>query len=177
MLVCFSLLVPATSECLAATPDANESACKKFVQSFYDWYSAAARKDNSDIGFEQVVKYKKGTSFTAELRSLLQEDARAQAKVKGEIVGLDFDPFLSTNAEPAGKYIVENVLHKNNSYLASVFAFHAGKKTPKPIAVPELILRKGEWQFANFHYVDSSAENENLVGILKLLQKDRLKYK
>lgn len=150
--------------------------CKKFVQDFYDWYSAQVLR-NPPITIEETIQRKR-ESFGPELKQLLLEDSKAQNAVKGEIVGLDFDPFLSTNAEPAEKYSAGSVTKRGDSFRIPVFATYSGKKQVKPIAVPELTQqRNGRWVFANFHYVDSSPENENLIAILKALAKERQLHK
>ncbi len=150
--------------------------CKKFTQEFYDWYSAQSRK-TPPISIEKTVKYKNGF-FGPELTKLLLEDSKARNAVKGEIVGLDFDPFLSTNAEPAERYSVgSSVTSRPHSVLVPVFATYSGKKQLKPITVPEVTQHNGRYVFANFHYVDSSPENENLIAILKALAKERQTHK
>jgi hypothetical protein len=48
---------------------------------------------------------KQGSQFESGLLAALKEDVAAQAAAKGEIVGLDFDPFLNTQ-DPAESYEV-----------------------------------------------------------------------
>jgi hypothetical protein len=53
----------------------------------------------------QIAMEKQGSQFESGLLAALKEDVAAQAAAKGEIVGLDFDPFLNTQ-DPAESYEV-----------------------------------------------------------------------
>jgi len=64
----------------------------------------------------------------ANSESRLQKDSNAQAKVSGEIVGLDMDPFLATNAEPHQHYTVGKITTKGTSYWADVYGSDKGKR-------------------------------------------------
>lgn len=174
LMVCGFLFGASSSGVCAPSGDstATASSCKSFVQGFYDWYSAQSRKISSGVSIEQAVLYKNG-SFGAELTKLLLADFKAQSNVQGEIVGLDFDPFLSTNAEPARNYTAGSVTKRGDSFRVPVFATYQGKKQVKPIVVPEVTQQNGRLVFTNFHYMDSSPENENLIAILKGLAKAR----
>src|SRR5689334_19920193 len=77
---------------------------QRFVQRFYDWYVPLAIKSDSTPSWNQVLRYR-GSSLSSELVRRLREDADAQAKVKGEMVGLDFDPFLNAQ-DPCERYRV-----------------------------------------------------------------------
>src|ERR1700679_2038530 len=83
--------------------DDKESA-RVFVQKFYDWYNALSNAETPDkndvVPAETVALNKKADYFDVPLRAAIIEDQNAQAKVPGEIVGLDSDPFL--NAQDIG---------------------------------------------------------------------------
>lgn len=118
----------------------------------------------------------KRANFSPELMRQLKEDAAAQAKVTGEIVGLDFDPILFSQ-NPGQRYIAGNVTPKGDRYWVDVYGVWDGKKSAKPSVVPELIYRNGKWVFVNFHYGHSKfPENENLLSVLKVLRENRKKY-
>lgn len=123
------------------------------------------------------IMKKKGNLFSSDLRTKLLEDAAAQAKVKGEIVGLDFDPFLNTNSDVAKKYVATKVVQKGNSYLVDVHAVTSGKKSATPTVTPAVGFVNGKCVFINFHYgKDAIPENENLISVLKSLANDRKSY-
>lgn len=167
----------------AATPSATNDAasanrlqeCRKFVQSFYDWYAPIADKESGGA-MENIMK-KKGNLFSSELRTRLLEDSAAQAKSKGEIVGLDFDPFLNTNSDVAKKYLATRVVQKGNDYWVDVHGVFAGKKSAAPTVTPAVGFLNGKCVFVNFHYgKDVLPVNENLISVLKSIADDRKAY-
>ncbi len=177
-IVCFSL-----SFCLATvssfaqgnaaphiqqTPHVQKT-CRDFVQGFYNWYLKQTTKGRaSDV----ALRYRK-YAFSSELSQELKEDSRAQDKVVGELVGLDFDPFLNAQYIE-DSYVVGKITPRGNRYWAEVYGVHDGKKTATPAVVPEVMLRDGHWIFVNFHYGKSKyPENENLLSILKVLRNER----
>jgi hypothetical protein len=161
----------------APTASANqEQAAKKFVQEFYDWYVARLAKINSVRLSDVAIKEKKA-SFSPGLAQRLKEDDDAQDKVAGEIVGLDFDPFVNTNSDTFERYVVGKVTPKGGAYWVDVHYVYKGKKNPKPLLTPEVKLDKGRWIFVNFHYGKSEVpSNENLLSLLKALKDDRAKF-
>ncbi len=155
---------------------ASEKSCAGFVQSFYDWYSTPDLKTHKEHTPEHAI-VDKSTMFDEQLKRDLKADFDAQAKVSGEIVGLDFDPFLSTNAEPFKHYSVGKIISKPQSYWVEIFGITNGKKTPKPVVVAELKSKANQWKFVNFHYGKSEfPENENLISVLKALRESRKKH-
>lgn len=148
--------------------DANnpEKSCRTFVQSFYKWYLTQPESDRA---------YKRRASaFSPELLKQLNDDYAASQKVSGEIVGLDFDPFLDTNAEPFAKYVATKVTRKGTNYLVQVDG-SGGNRTDHSRILPEVAFQNGKCKFVNFHYPGSKEPNENLVSILKTLKNDRKK--
>lgn len=165
-----TLSVAAKDAPTGGTSSGDESACRTFVQDFYNWY--APRTQGTGRTMDDPLKLK-SASFDPTLLKLLKEDSAAQAKSKDEIVGLDFDPFLNSQ-DPAKKYVVRKVKAKGNAYLVDVFEGSASKNETKPSVTAEVAQRNGRWQFINFHYGKSDIpENENLLNILKVLKKDR----
>ncbi len=153
------------------SPGANGA--KTFVQTFYDWYAATQQNFKKTMELETVMK-KKAADFTAELNKRLNDDIAAQKKSPDELIGLDFDPFLSTNSEPYAKYLATKVTQKGDAYLVEVHGVAKGKTLNKATVTPEVKQIKGKWQFANFHYGKSEfPENENLLSVLKVLKKGR----
>ncbi|MDX2106239.1 MAG: hypothetical protein SFY67_07545 [Candidatus Melainabacteria bacterium] len=156
-----------------AQPAQGSEGAKSFVQTFYDWYAGTQQVIKKPMDLEVVMK-KKASDFSPELHKRLNEDIAAQKKADGEIVGLDFDPFLSTNSEPYKKYSATKVTQKGDAYLVEMHGVVKGKTLSKPTVTPEVKYAKGKWQFANFHYGKSEfPENENLLSVLKVLKKGR----
>lgn len=156
-----------------AQPAQGSEGAKSFVQTFYDWYAGTQQDMNKPMELEAVMK-KKAADFSPELRKKLNDDIAASKCAEGEIVGLDFDPFLSTNAEPYKKYTATKVTQKGDAFLVEMHGVSKGKTLTKPAITPEVKQIKGKWQFANFHYGKSKfPENENLMSVLKELKKSR----
>ena len=158
-----------------ATPTPSQ-ACAEFVGQFYSWYvakDAALTKANSGKSVMDVAIAEKKSSFSPALLKALKEDSAAAEKSPGEIVGLDFDPFLNAQ-DVAERYLPGKVAEKDGHYWVEVSGVWSGKKSKKPDVVPELVLEKGQWVFVNFHYRNAEdAVNENLLSILEALKKDR----
>lgn len=112
-------------------------------------------------------------SFSPNLFRALRIDAEAQARTKGEIVGIDFDPFLGSQ-DPANRYEVRAVAQRGS--VCSVEVWHLptdptmGATHPEVIA--DLTLVQGGWQFSNFRYPDIDSD---LLTVLARLEADRRK--
>lgn len=169
--VAFGIVIFGQSVSAESTP--LEKSCGRFVQSFYDWYSKPDVKTHKEHTPERAI-IEKSTLFDEQLKRELKIDSDAQAKGEGDIVGLDFDPFLSTNSEPFEHYSLGKIIAKPQSYLVEVFGTTKGKKTAKPVVVAELKNKGNQWKFVNFHYEKSKyPENENLLSVLKTLRESR----
>jgi hypothetical protein len=140
-----------------------------FVKEFYNWYGPKTLQDNPGRTWDIAVK-QKSALFSPELLRALEEDSAASDKAVGDIVGLDFDPFLYSQ-DPAARFEVGPITAKGAGWLVEVHAVEAGRKNRKPAVVAELSPVNGRWQFVNFHYEG----NLNLVSILKTLRQDREK--
>jgi hypothetical protein len=147
-----------------AVPELQKS-CRNFAQSFYDWYAPRALKGGAPEALRQ-----KGTLFTTELRQALKRDFDAQDRVNGEIVGIDFDPFLNSQ-DPDDRYQIGPATVKDNVCIADVYGVTEGKKRPKPDLIAELKFRDGRWLFTNFHYGKGE-----LSDLLATLRRDREHY-
>jgi hypothetical protein len=173
------LLVPAMPSHAQATPapadHETEESCRKFVQSFYDWYLSTASRKNLDSPSMDTAIDRKPQFFSAELLRRLKEDSEAQAKTPGEIVGLDFDPFLNSQ-DSSPRFSAGRVLHKGASYWVDVHGLEARTGKHQEHVIPELIQQNGTWIFVNFHYGSNQfTKDSNLLSILKDLAADRQK--
>jgi hypothetical protein len=157
----------------AAKAAPTEQSCHEFVQEFYNWYLAGFRKQTDGITIQTVFK-ERGSSFTPTLRQQLEIDAKAAAANPGEVVGLDFDPFLNAQDTPE-RCIFGKVTPKANNYSVEVFEVFSGKKSQKPDVVPELEFKNGQWVFTNFVYPRDKGKSDDLLNVLKNLAADRAK--
>ena len=116
--------------------------------------------------------------FDASLRQAILDDRKAMAKVSDEIVGFDADPFL--NAQDTGfTYLAGNVKQTGDKFYVDVHSDLAGKSRKDILAadiavIAEVVKVNGQWKFTNFIYPSKHGQ-ENLLDILKGLQKERIK--
>ena len=130
-------------------------------------------KRNSRESALELALREKRSSFSPELVKGLKEDLAASKKSHGEIVGLDFDPFLNAQ-DIAERYLVGKITTKGDHYWIEVFGIFGGQKNSNPDVVPELAFENGQWIFTNFHYGKTDIPvNENLLSVLEVLKKDR----
>jgi hypothetical protein len=83
--------VAASGQSIAATPDTAAAAA--FVRAFYASYTP--RGVASGLAATDSLLRERPALFTPELLAALRQDAAARAAAKGEIDGLDADPFLA----------------------------------------------------------------------------------
>jgi hypothetical protein len=140
---------------------------REFVQKFYNWYTPIAREESPTPPWITAIR-KQDSAFSRELATALQLDADAQSVAKGEIVGIDFDPFLS-GQDPCDHYATESVNVSGEKYLAEIHCVMAGKEREKPVVISELRNNGGHWIFVNFHY----AGNKDLLSLLDKLRQSR----
>ncbi len=151
-------------------PVKSESA-RQFVQAFYDWYTPKALNGSAGDGWDLVLKSKRFV-FSQRLVQALREDSAAAAKVKGEIVGLDFDPFLNSQ-DPDTRYLVRKVEQKGRSTLVSVHGVSDGKPSAKADVIVKLDKQNGHWRVTNFLY----PIGDDLLGVLKKLKQERIHHR
>jgi hypothetical protein len=146
-----------------------EDSPHKFVQDFYEWYVPMAARPHSEDSSNIALK-KKSSAFSAELLKALKEDALAASKSPGEIVGIDWDPFLNSQ-EKIDRCVLGNVTEKHGSFRVEVYDILAGKKDKKPNIIAEVKQENGHWVFVNFWNPDGG----NLLSELRELSKSRKK--
>jgi hypothetical protein len=165
-----AIILLALSFLSASAAWADEAAQKRaseFAQKFYDWYVPIANKESKTPSSDQAIA-KRGALFDPPLLRALKIDAEAARKSPGDIVGLDFDPFLASQ-DPDNKYVAGDVTESTGRYLVSVYGVRKGKRAAKPDIVAELKPVKDTFVFTNFRY----GADGDLVAILKSLADER----
>jgi hypothetical protein len=145
--------------------------CQAFVQKFYDWYWNQFADKADDPKFDQ----KKLHSYYDTLRlnppvlsqdliRLIEKDIAASKAEGGDIVNLDFDPFLNSQ-DPQGRYLVNRATVTGGTCEASIERGHE---------IAELKGTGSTWLFVNFRYsffsVDDKTKrfpDDDLIHILK----------
>ena len=167
-IVVLAFYLLSASGALAAGPTPSQTAASAFVQRFYDWYAPLSRKAGP-LPSWIVALDKRGAQFDPGLSRALREDAEAQERSPDDIVGLDFDPFLNGQDDPADNYAVGDATESEGVLLVSVYGVRNGKRAAQPDVVAELKPLKGSFQFTNFRY----GADGDLLGTLKLLSDQR----
>lgn len=143
--------------------------CRQFTQQFYDWYVPFTRKGLSGPAWDLVLQ-RRANSLSPQLYEALKNDSASQAK--GELVGLDYDPFLNTQ-EPAVHYETGAISWVNGKCTVEVWRSsknETAEKSDKPALVAELEQHNQRWRFTDFIY---PTENTDLLKQLEQLKKAR----
>ena len=146
---------------------AGQKQAAAFVQKFYDWYVPIAFKTTKEPS-SNVAIAQRGSLFDPPLLKALKADAEASRKSEGDIVGLDFDPFLYAQ-DPDHKYVAGEVSESGGFYRVNVYSVRKGKRAAKPDLVAEVKPAKDSFVFTNFLY----GTDGDLIAILKQLAADR----
>jgi len=161
---CLLLCVPLSLNAQSRTKQLETASVRKFVQAFYDWYAPLAVKSPT---LDLVLK-RKPSILSPALAKALRDDLAAEAKSNGDLVGLDFDPFLNSQ-DPVSSYKVVSVKKKGMSYLASVRSAPMPGSDGTLSVIAEVAKSRGRWHFTNFHY----PEGGDLLKELKDLKRSR----
>lgn len=138
----------------------DTASCRSIVRDFYNWYVPLAQKNGGDPASLSAVR-QRPDYFSASLLKSLEEDSAAQAKAQGEIVGIDFDPFLNSQ-DPAEKYVVGKVVVNSGKCVADIKAVD-GRQGMYDVK-SELRQVGSKWQFTEFLYQDRTL-SEILVAL------------
>lgn len=158
-----------------AAEDADSRSCRAFVQQFYDQYLRMADRGGREAPDDRIMR-RHPAWFSPELRRAMAEDLAAAKKSPGEIVGLDFDPFLNAQ-DVAKRYTARRVSRQGGSFTVDVYASWDPKKPADLNVVPELARRGGQWTFVNFRYPahEKGEKESNLLQVLRELRAERRK--
>ena len=147
----------------ASSAAAQESATA-FVQRFYDAYRSYKPPGWGKMAVERRA------DFDPVLAGAIREDAAAQAKVQGDVVGLDFDPFLGSQ-DPGPRFEARRATPIRGGQRVEVFDLvYPGK----PMVLVDVAPRSGRWIITDFHYRNTL---DDLRTILKALKAERASQK
>jgi|688.fasta_scaffold76582_4 hypothetical protein len=151
-----ALLVALTPPAMAQQQSALDSP-GAFVQRFYNSY---VKREAPRWG--RTVQIRRGL-FEPSLSAALQAEAAAQAKAKGEIVGLDFDPFLGSQ-DPGEAFTVRRVTDLADGARVEV---HDQAFPGKPMVLVDVVPRGGSWVINNIRYPRTSSDLRALLNTAK----------
>ena len=159
---------------VARSGQQDGSSCRRFVQEFYDWYVPFTQA-NVDGRAMDIALQRKAPLFHPDLARALKIDSAAQSRAKGELVGIDFDPFLGSQ-DPADHYEARLATMKANKCSVEVRPASPGDTAAKPgkaDVVAELSFVGARWEFQNFRY---PAVGADLVSVLAGLREERRRH-
>jgi hypothetical protein len=105
-------------------------------------------------------------SFNPELVRWLRIDSTARARARGEIDGLDGDPYLNAQ-DPCDVYTARSVRMDGSSFLVDILGHGGCARHTRPDVIVELQFKAGRWTAVEFR--DPSRKNEGLIPLLKRL--------
>jgi hypothetical protein len=152
----------------------DKDGAKAFVQQFYSWYVPLYEKGKPAA--DLVALKQKATWFDAAVSNAIKKDYSEQPPNAGEILGLDFDPFLS--AQDTGfDYQAGSVKQVGNKFLVDIHAGLIGKSKKEILAAETVVIAQvtnvgGHWKFTNFLYPVGG----DLLTVLTNLRDDRAKW-
>jgi hypothetical protein len=153
------------------------SSCRHFAQDFYDWYVPLTQKSLKYPASDLAIQ-RKAVVFDPALLRALRADSAAQRRFKGEIAGIDFDPFVG-GQDPADHYDLRKIGLKGDRCFVEVWrnsSKDGSWKPDKPDATAELSKQTGHWQFMNFHYPDGERDDD-LISALAWWREERDKHR
>jgi hypothetical protein len=165
-----SLLLPAAAVAQAATQRSDSAEAVAFVATFYRWYTPITHRTTSGPAFVVALRSRRA-AFTPALYRALEADADAQAKVKGDIVGLDFDPFLYSQ-DPCERYEPARAVRQRGGFRVTVVAICDGKLDADAAILVDVERQNTPWALANF--ADHEGMND-LRSTLRALAESRRK--
>jgi hypothetical protein len=135
------------------------------VQRFYNWYLPRFAKPGTR-NVMMLAATHGPIPFDSTLVHWLRVDSIAQARAKGEIDGLDGDPYLNAQ-DPCDAYTVKAIRQRGTDLLVDVLGHGGCAAHQKPDVTVALGLRAGRWTILEF--LDPSRRNEGVIPLIKSL--------
>jgi hypothetical protein len=134
--------------------------------------------NKTPLPYDLTLKHKPSYLQSTLLDALIA-DEEAQAKVPGDIVGLDFDPITNAQDTRSG-YQTGDIKQQGDKFFVDVHDIKSGQLQKAILAAPlvltaEVAKINGQWEFFNFIYPKADGGG-NLLDILKSLKNNRAKW-
>jgi len=156
---------------IRSAPTSQAVEVRKFVQSFYDWYTPKASSAKlKDLPYYVAIRAKPEL-FTPRLLRALKADHQAWVHAKDDPEGIDFDPFMNSQ-DPDLRYLAGKVRLKAGFYYVELLPIREGVRLKKAVIVAKVEGRRGRWRFANFI---QPRFGWDLLSLLERLEADRKK--
>lgn len=160
-----TVLLAAAGACVGesrpARVDAIDPAALTFVASFYDWFAAPQASGGGDRTFARVLE-ERAASLDAPLLAALREDRAAAERSRGELVGLEFEPFTA-NQDPCEAYSLGEAGQAAGRIRVPIFSVCNGQRLDAPSVTVEVERREARWVITNVFYADG----DDLLSLLR----------
>lgn len=104
--------------------------------------------------------------FSSALVNALRIDRAAQARVPGEVVGLDFDPFTNSQ-DPCEEYRALDATKRADTLAFPVYAVCAGGRAAAPVAT-YLVSREGsQLVVVDIEYEETGSRLRSVLAVLR----------
>lgn len=143
----------------------GDGSASAFVTRFYERYLDAARADPSAMPWVARLM-DDGDCFGEALGQALRADVRAQAGASGEIVGIDFDPFLASQ-DPEG-YRLGSVQCTEERCRVELSMDSGGRKSAIDPVFILVDKRDGQWRIVDVEYSDRSRLLQVLTALARV---------
>jgi hypothetical protein len=134
----------------------------QLVQQFYDSYGPDSADPSPDALVPPWIAALGGrpSLFGRRLTDLLLADWAAQSKCSGEVVGLDYDPFLQAQ-DTGGKFKVTGSMKSGSGYRVVVSV------DGSPRVLVDVAGQRGHWQLVDFADREGHRVTKVLAGLRK----------
>jgi hypothetical protein len=160
--------IPLSCHSAAPPSDPDLESATRFVNAFYAWYLPSAQKGSG----MQVALHDSSALFSPTLAAALRADGEAQARSPGEIVGLDWDPFLDAQ-DFCESYEVGPARREGDQVLVEVHGKCSGRNDTLPDVVADLRRDRSTWVFATFRYPRRSSDLLKDLAELRLAREGK----
>jgi len=158
---------PASSNSSGPNVDQAESSSLSapgFVRAFYDWYVPIARK-NAHVPAWYAVLRRDPPVLNGTLLTALRQDSLSSADSPGQIIGIDFDPFLASQ-DPCERYELGSVTGVGDTQHVAIHSVCSGLRSAEPDLIAEVSMEDDSWVFQNIRY---ARPNSDLLKVLNRL--------
>lgn len=136
----------------AGAPATAADSVREFVAEFYHWYMLQASTASSDRLWYSVLDHR-ASVLDDDLRTAMLRDREEQRAARGELVGLESDPFLNSQ-DPCATYSVTGVVRDGQRFRVEIRP-ECGTAREAQAPFHAVVARSdGAWVFVDVEYPD-----------------------
>lgn len=158
-----------------ATPTTNTTPAPTSILSSEQQAIATAQqlytlhfKENQSF---EISHYKEW--FAPQLYSLLIKDQEESAKFHDEIAGLDFNPLTNAQEDVSPFHFTIAKVSNQEADVSVIFTEEPKNQAVVATLILKMIKNEDKWQIKNIIYPNNNVKNNDLISILKEIEKER----